>query len=349
MTTTHLRLDPLDVLFFRDGRPFEAATRAAGGLPLPQTFAGAMRTALLSEAGFDFKAFSVKSSRNPLELMPDDVRRLRFRGPWLARHLANQVVEPLLPVPVNLIRGEGEQGRWFRADPRPTRLPGWKDDLLPLWHEGGPKAKRPEGYLTPAGINAYLNDEAIPDNAFVNADDLYGFDHRTGIEIDPVSLTARDGQLYGIRFLALKKGVCLYAQIVDPAGDAPTKLPEVIPFGGEGKCVAVSKEMNMTAPWTQANAAKRALWLLAAPAIFQPGKNAWKPGMLDLRAAAVGTPLAVSGWDLARGGPKPTRFAVPAGSVYFTEHSPSETPDSLCSDLEDIAQGWGYALRGIWK
>ena len=31
-----LCLNPLDVLFFRDGRPFEAASRAYGGLPLPR-------------------------------------------------------------------------------------------------------------------------------------------------------------------------------------------------------------------------------------------------------------------------------------------------------------------------
>ena len=35
--------------------------------------------------------------------------------------------------------------------------------------------------------------------------------------------------------------------------------------------------------------------------------------------AASGSPVAVSGWDVARGGPRRTRFAVPAGSVYFVE------------------------------
>src|SRR5260370_1121735 len=56
MTWIGLRLDPLDTLFFRDGRPFDAASRASGGLPLPQTFAGAVRTYLLARAGFDFAA-----------------------------------------------------------------------------------------------------------------------------------------------------------------------------------------------------------------------------------------------------------------------------------------------------
>ena len=38
-----LKIDPLDVLFFRDGRPFGAAIRASGRLPNPQTLAGALR------------------------------------------------------------------------------------------------------------------------------------------------------------------------------------------------------------------------------------------------------------------------------------------------------------------
>ncbi len=51
-TWVGLRLDPLDTLFFRDGRPFDAANRVVGGLPNPQTLAGALRTNLLGASGF---------------------------------------------------------------------------------------------------------------------------------------------------------------------------------------------------------------------------------------------------------------------------------------------------------
>ena len=39
MSVCRLRLDALDVLFFRDGRPFAASARASTGLPTPQTVA----------------------------------------------------------------------------------------------------------------------------------------------------------------------------------------------------------------------------------------------------------------------------------------------------------------------
>jgi CRISPR-associated protein Cmr3 len=51
-----LILEPLDVLFFRDGRPFEAGIRVGGQAIMPQTLAGALRTALLDRAGCDFQA-----------------------------------------------------------------------------------------------------------------------------------------------------------------------------------------------------------------------------------------------------------------------------------------------------
>ena len=46
-TTVGLCLEPLDVLFFRDGRPFTGSERSVSGQPLPQTLAGAIRTGAL--------------------------------------------------------------------------------------------------------------------------------------------------------------------------------------------------------------------------------------------------------------------------------------------------------------
>lgn len=50
------------------------------------------------------------------------------------------------------------------------------------------------------------------------------------------------------------------------------------------------------------------------------GKPTGEPFKFRLRGAAVGKPLAISGWDLANQAPKPLRRAVPAGSVYYFQH-----------------------------
>jgi CRISPR-associated protein Cmr3 len=67
-------------------------------------------------------------------------------------------------------------------------------------------------------------------------------------------------------------------------------------------------------------------------------------------AVASGPGIPVSGWDVARGRPRPARFAAPAGSVYFVNNpDPDDRETSLCGDPEDLAQGWGFALRGTWN
>ncbi|HEX4610926.1 MAG TPA: CRISPR-associated protein Cas5, partial [Urbifossiella sp.] len=67
-TVVGVRLDALDPLLFRDGRPFDAAARVSGGLPTPQTAAGALRTAMLAALGFDFGKFARARKTNPAEL-----------------------------------------------------------------------------------------------------------------------------------------------------------------------------------------------------------------------------------------------------------------------------------------
>ena len=64
-------------------------------------------------------------------------------------------------------------------------------------------------------------------------------------------------------------------------------------------------------------------------------------------ASAVGGYQAVSGWDLAKGGPKPNRFMVAAGSVYYLPPG-AQVPDALVAD-EDALIGWGCFLEGNWN
>jgi CRISPR-associated protein Cmr3 len=209
MTRMGLRLDPLDTLFFRDGRPFDAATRASGGLPLPQTLAGAVRTYLLARAGFDLTGFAGERRANPTEnardvllrlQAPRDIVEMRFRGPWLAL-AEGATVEPLLPVPATLAV-DGDSKGWYRSDPLAARLPGWNDEMLPLWRRSGPDAKRAEGFLTRAGVTAFLKGGEPGTDDCLAPRDLFDFDQRTGIEIDSGTLTAKEGRIYGISLLA---------------------------------------------------------------------------------------------------------------------------------------------------
>lgn len=373
-----LRLDPLGPLLFRDGRPFDAATRASGGLPTPRTLAGALRTALLGACPeFNFDTFRQKSKDGSSSVdalknarAPEWLIQARFRGPWLARTISDPsstVVEPLIPTPAVLVRGEVEGGgsAWARNHPR-RDLPGWADrDRLPLWRTEVPEGAYPAGFLGLAGIRAFLEGGCPSDADHKRPDELFGFDDRTHVAIDTDRRTGADGQLFGTRRLVLNPGVAFYAEVL--VGDSP-ELDEqfrgvAIPFGGEGGLVAVNR-VALPVDWPSVEPAEgdggapaRSIWLLATPAFVDPaaGQMPLPSGLANhphaqVRAAASREPLAVSGWDVARNGPLPSRFAVPAGSTYFVESEKghSNPPDSLCSEPEDAAQGWGFALRGVW-
>jgi CRISPR-associated protein Cmr3 len=103
--------------------------------------------------------------------------------------------------------------------------------------------------------------------------------------------------------------------------------------------------------------------VLATPAIFEAG---WRPSWvlnglgltMELRAAAVKRREFVSGWNYSvkARGPKPVRWLVPAGSVFFFEVTSGDAAGladawlSPVSDhLFDRRDGYGLALWGTWQ
>ena len=77
------------------------------------------------------------------------------------------------------------------------------------------------------------------------------------------------------------------------------------------------------------------------------------PVRLQLRAAAVGRPMALSGWDYVTRGPKATRFLAPAGSVYFFDVLDGGDATglhlaSISDDEQDRLDGFGLVLCGEW-
>jgi CRISPR-associated protein Cmr3 len=381
-----LRLDPLDVLFFRDGRPFDAAARVTAGLPNPQTLAGALRNALLARTGtFRARAFarqrqSRAAADDPTAAgqqlhedlrrcgAPDEITGMHFRGPWLAVVLkGSETIEPLLSQPVTLV--PGREGGWLRAEPLDRPPPGWThpDGLLPLWRTGLADTKTGGGLITLAGIRQFLAG-GVPDpqEAFRNGD-LYDFENRIGIRVDMHTLTSAEGEICGIRLLALRSRVerdaarlaqdryrgaevCLYAEALGATETwAAALFDEPVPFGGEGRHVCVRRVRPCE--WPEPDAGReRAVWLLASPTFFGgTGRLPRVPEPAKLRAAASAAGMAVSGWDVARNGPRPTRFAVPAGAVYFVKGTFVPPDHSLAEGEAVRAEGWGFALQGVWE
>ncbi len=189
-----------------------------------------------------------------------------------------------------------------------------------------------------------------PDD-IVRARDLYGFQSRTGIAVDPKTSTAAEGQIYGARMLVLRSGVCLSVEIdaVPPHLDAIARLtPEsgaLVPLGGESRRVLASIETSAAPPGEPVSEGRAALAALTTPGLF----DGWRPPDVELVAASVPGQQPVSGWSLARGGPKPNRFAVAAGSVFFFPAGFRPPVTGALGDARDTALGWGAFLQGVWN
>jgi len=359
MKTIGVQLRPFDVLFFRDGRPFSASSRVVSGLPTPQILAGAWRTALFEKYKCPFPEFA-KHYRHG-ESFDDAVTAaygrerswiggVKFRGPWLCKLGDGIVQDVYVPAPATVHAGK----KGTKAPPQILK-PTQKSDvpkvqgLRPMWANWVDATDPFTGFLNQKGLSAVLNNTKLDESMLIEADTLYAHDHRTGIEIDPDRLTAADTKLYSISFLALKREYGFYAEILLPDAAPPDALAtiESIAFGGEGKRVSVSLTKPVTWPTPTPSAKQKICWILTTPAVMREG---WKPlmGERKLASAAVPSPIAISGWDLAKGGPKPTRFAAPAGSVYFLDDADPHHPDSL-AEGEDAALGYGCFCEGVWN
>ena len=352
--TVTLELEPLDVLFFRDGRPFDAAPRATGGLPMPQTLAGAVRTWLFGRLGGDVEvlAAAVRQGATFRDAAasqgsgPAVVGRLGIRGPWFARR-----GERLVPMPATI--EHDLNGRLHRLDPLADELPGWSpaemEGTRPLWRRGGGPAKPQAGYLCTAGLERFLKGDIPRPDEILGADDLFVYEDRVGIGVDAKTGTAGEGMIYSVRMMRLRPGVTLAVDLVGAREDLEACCPDaddVLALGGESRRVIVRRTAAGTWPGPVNAEGGGKLVLLTTPAPF----GGWRPPRLPLVAAAVPGFVPVSGWDLARRGPKPNRFAVAAGSVYFLDRKTdlSDRDGSLCRG-EDAAVGWGTYLEGVWN
>jgi CRISPR-associated protein Cmr3 len=242
--------------------------------------------------------------------------------------------------------------------------------LRPLWLSNNEPTEPVSGFLAASAMARFLNGQCVCLEDLVESNALYSHDERTGIGIDPDRLSAAQSLIYGAKFLSLRPAraraadhgdavdVQFYAEVHLPDGapdfaKASLNALATLPFGGEGRRVVCRWLKNafdwsaLQPAWPAQEASRKTFYLLTTPGLFAAR---WRPACLAGRlvAAAVPGATAVSGWDLARGGPKRTRFAALPGSVYFVDQPVDAFCPSLSDDPQDQRQGWGCFLRGVW-
>jgi len=368
-------IEALDPLLFRDARPFsnELGALMAQSLPVPMpgTVAGFIRTFVGNQQGWNWKC--------------DFQRALAIKvyAPllWRQRGFTGEG-EFILPTPADaLIYREGSnlQVAVLRPFQPPANagcnLPHRK--LLPLRVEVDTKPEGGYGFWKWSDLQDWLLDKPK-----VPSEPIEGLlrETRVHVAIDDTKGTSEESHLYTVEYRTFEhlQGSAYYRWSllarVDMPDDMEVTFDGIGLLGGE-KRIAYLHEANW---WLNCPDSLRAAlsstryvrMMLATPAIFKSG---WKPDWLNddlegsppsapnvrlqLIAAAVKRHEAVSGWNYAKRCPKPVRWLVPAGSVYFFKLlDGSAEALASCAWLQPVSDaepdrdaGYGLALWGIWN
>jgi CRISPR-associated protein Cmr3 len=393
--TTCLALLPRDGLFCKDGRGWHTSASGRGhGLewPWPSTILGAVRTAWgrreeqRSRTRFDANSWRTRTAgvelgrtlllRRPLNhgATGGGAGGSAAWTPWTPDHRVWPVpsdavwqqdgtnVHRLDPVRSNLTTlgsddNEARESLWMpgpQATGKPLPAPRW-------WSE-----KHFTDWLAGRRVLA-----SAPGHAFKASQR-----RQTHVGIDPMTLTASDGVLFShdiVETLERDAEWAIAIEVTLPSGD----LPRVATLGSDARLVQIDALPRPTfdppASMLEAfRAGSPGLRLVVtSPACFERG---WLPdglepqdheyrgrlGSLDvdvvLRAAFVDRPLHVSGWNMARGAPKPTSRMVPPGAVYFFERvdrRPFAEAEARALWLAALGartgEGFGRVVPGTWN
>lgn len=384
-----LFIEPNDVLFFRDGRPFDAGGDHIARLqfpPNPVTFYGAVRAALIGQLG-SFQEFRNESANPQLKEVVGYVVKKGPSGEQTTEAIAGSLRisdfgivtwrdgqgSRLFPVPLDIALHK-ESGMYFILNPekvdskkRKMNLP--HSDLCVLTSPDATDKilETPSGFLTQDGLNVYLSNEQLTSKHFVAVSKVFEREYRVGIERSTKTMTAEEGQLYSIEFARLAANVGFCVEVTGMNGVEETfKQHKLLRLGGESRSARYQEASwnSLTVPPVTNGRFKL---ILLTSAIFTTG---WLPDGIDaaslkgtiagcsvtLIAAAVGRPVGIGGWDIVGKKSKPMRRAVPAGSVYYLEctdksATPSTEPNGFIHIGEEqyTKQGLGQAIIGTWN
>lgn len=356
-------IQPLDILFLRGNRLFGDPGSFSDSLvpPWPSVAAGALRSAFLAQQDIDPFRFSSGKKEIPELQNSTALESFCLRKFHLARcenASTGRGLEPLFQTPADMIVRKSKNGdSKISADLlHPCLIPNpiaCSADiyLLPVLQETERGKPDHGNWLTLEGWKRYLAGEVIDSNLhLVRSESLWQSEMRVGIGLHREHLRASEGALFSTRGIVMRKhehrsdgqhqhDVGFFAET------AGVDFPESFPmcFGGDGRA-AVSRLVRLSFPepdYQEIVRMRRCRMVLTSPGIFSDGwlptgtirsKTGWRFHLRGIRAnlvcAAVPKAEIVSGFDIARGAPKPAQRAAPSGSVYWLKDVEA-TPDAL--------------------
>ncbi len=324
-----IKIIPNDALFFRSGRPFSMGDDSWTDVifpPHPSTIYGAIRTFLIFEKG-SLKDFNEGKFKDVIGTSNGKEKgTLKIIGPFIYNEASNEI---FFKTPLDLVKlKDHHEVKPLTLIDKPKIF--YSDENIPenlLVFKGLTQVDEAKGWLDSISLKDYLEGK---NNAFyvVENEEIFKYELKIGIARDRKTFTSREGHLYRIPMIRLKKG---FGFLIKLEGIEKMKIPKkgIFQLGGDGKTVYY-EEITLN-PLEELENIKIELknkifkLYLATPAIF---KNGWIPEQvlkeaekneieLKLIACAIGKYIRIGGWDMAKKEPKTMYKAVPAGSVYY--------------------------------
>lgn len=364
-----LRFDPLDSLFFRDGRPYTQSESEQVGVtsqfpPAPATLVGALRAAAARSLGWgghgDWNDAIKKQLGDGESLGP-----LQFRGPVLLKDANNRL---LYPAPASLMIGatksQTDAALLHPGSERDCDL--GKSVRLP----SVPDRQQAEGlkpavgfWMTADGMQAVLHGKEPAPDTLIPKKTLWSVEARVGIARDAASRTTQEGALYSPQHVRVSEGVGLGLWI--------SGLPEAVieqlrrmphPVGGESRSAWIAPVSDPPALASMpddlqpqgARLCYTVTVLTPLPLGEAPRPGGRLPGVPGkIISACLPRPLMLGGWDSVQRRPLPLKPHLAPGSVLFMQADTAE--ESAIRALHGTCIGeqstWGYGLVviGTWN
>jgi len=266
-----LFIESLDVLLFRDSKPFAAGEGFWARSVFPPNslpFMGALRAKLLVDNDIRFedyhKFLNEKNKPIPLNLKQkiqpiadligssEDYGKLTLTGPFLSRQDSTNKLTTFFPAPLDLILGKNRVkylkprsfGWGLKTLKALTDKSEYNFSALPLWtDESGDLPE--EKYIKTSGVINYL--KGSPRLQINDSTDIWGNEFQVGIE-KGAQRTAEIGKIYSVEFIRLREiinsqGFSSFGFLVklEDFTSAEFKTQGLLALGGEGRAAKYTK------------------------------------------------------------------------------------------------------------
>ncbi len=353
-----LQIEPLDTLFFKDGKPFSMGDDSwADGVfpPAPSVIYGALRTWILGN-NQEVTIDNVVLETSDLEL-------------YDLYYLLNGAMALPLPMDFGEKKGKTQQELYEEKKANITKVERFSlkkrasITSIPfrtlVYNENDYILEQPKNsFITIADFIQYLKNEIKAKQAIEAQTINNETEPKIGIKRNNETLNSDDGNLYRVGMNRLTN-----LKFIVRAGSKHlnTGFEKFIKLGGEGKIVVVDEYLKTKQGAKELKIktdikSKHLLVYLATPAIFTDDLPDLKKYLgvenYSLVASSVGKYLNIGGFDMKERKPKIMYKAVPAGSVFFYElQNEIEIDELQGKKISDVLnnEGFGIAYFGTFK